>query len=257
MSETLANPASSPLEHFRPDLPEFLRDPYPYYRAIREHASPFQDDFGSVYVWHYHLVAQLLKLRTLGMRLVNGQMNAQEDSVPPDVRKVMDDWILMMNPPDHTRIRGLMVKTFQPRNIEQMGGQIHEVAEQLIAKMQKRSDPDLVRDFTYPYPVYVICSILGIPRDDWDLFTARSELAGRSIDPTPLNKEEQEEVLKSSKDSIEYFTNLIRNKRKHPSDDLTTKLVRDMDEDGTITEAELAANLQLLFGAGHEQPATC
>ena len=246
-----AKKTSNPLEFFRPDLPEYVADPYPYYREIRKHPSPHIDDFGNMMIWHYHAAAAALKMRTLGME--SGQrVRAAEDTVPLEARAVMDRWILLINPPDHTRIRSLMAKTFQPRNLEALDSRIATVAKDLLAAMKSKSDPDLVRDFTYPYPVHVICSILGIPRDDWDSFTDRSETAGRSIDPTPLNEKEQEAVAKNFRESSEYFMRLIDSKRKHPGDDLASKLVRDMDDEGVISEEELAANLGLLFGAGHE-----
>src|SRR5204862_7440753 len=101
-------------------------------------------------------------------------------------------------------------------------------------------------------PVTVICEMLGIPREDHEMFFLGARGGGRLLDPVPLTRAEIDEANAGHLASAEYFRALFELRRREPGDDLTTQLVRAEEEGSRLSNDELTANIILLFGAGHE-----
>ena len=111
---------------------------------------------------------------------------------------------------------------------------------------------DLIADFAYRLPVTVICEMLGIPKEEHEVFHAGARGSGRLLDPVPLTRAEIDEANADNLASQEYFRALFELRRRQPGDDLTTQLVRAEEEGSKLSNEELTANIILLFGAGHE-----
>jgi cytochrome P450 len=160
--------------------------------------------------------------------------------------------MLVADPPDHTRLRKLVVKAFDARSIEKLRGQIRAIARRLVDAMQDTDHGDLMTRFARQLPIEVICTMLGIPEQDRHRFTAVDETAGRILDPTPMTPEELAKANQDTLASAAYFDALCDERRRNPTDDLLTALVQSETEHGKLTRDELSANVALLFGAGHE-----
>ncbi|MEJ2130369.1 MAG: cytochrome P450, partial [Gammaproteobacteria bacterium] len=161
--------------------------------------------------------------------------------------------MLLKNPPDHMRLRGLVAKTFTARRLESMRPRVRAIANELVdAMLASGNDGNLVRGFTHPLPVIVICDMLGIPETDRPRFTEGSQVSGRLIDPTPMTDEEIADANRRTEESNAYFEALCEDRRQSPQDDLITALVQSETEHGTLSKEELTANISLLFAAGHE-----
>jgi cytochrome P450 len=111
---------------------------------------------------------------------------------------------------------------------------------------------DLIADFAYRLPVVVICQMLGIPKEEHELFFMGARASGRLLDPVPLSREEIDAANAGNLASAEYFRALFALRRRQPGDDLTTQLVQAEEEGSKLSNEELTANIILLFGAGHE-----
>jgi cytochrome P450 len=111
---------------------------------------------------------------------------------------------------------------------------------------------DLIADFAYRLPVTVICEMLGIPREDHEMFLAGARTGGRLLDPVPLTRAELDEANAGNLAQAEYFHSLFDLRRREPGDDLTSQLVQAEEEGSKLSNEELTANIILLFGAGHE-----
>ena len=168
------------------------------------------------------------------------------------VYRSLGNSILLMDPPDHKRIRGLVAKAFDARRTESMRPRVRALAHRLIDAFEADGEGDLVKLFTYPLPVIVICEMLGIPESDHHRFLERSGVAGRAIDPTPMTEAELANANAGAAESHAYFSALLDARRAEPQDDLLTALVQAETEDGHLSYDELIANVSLLFGAGHE-----
>ncbi|MEV4292325.1 cytochrome P450 [Nonomuraea bangladeshensis] len=150
-----------------------------------------------------------------------------------------------MDPPDHTRLRGLVSRAFTPRMVERLRPRVEAVTAGLIAALPEEGD--LVSGFAYPLPVRVICEMLGVPPEDHERFQGWSETAARSLDPM-LTAELISESGRSGREFRDYFRDLLELRRRQPGDDLLSALTR-VEE---LTEGELLATCVLLLVAGHE-----
>jgi cytochrome P450 len=169
------------------------------------------------------------------------------------VRAGLTRHLLNLDPPDHTRLRRLVVKAFTARRVAALRPRISEITDGLLDAMSAHSpEPvDLIDWFAFPLPVTVICELIGIPAEDQDDFRAWSGAIVSS-------RGTSEEVRAAGIAMHEYFTKLVADKRRSPSDDLLSALlsarasVPGEDSGDSLSEHELIAMLFLLLVAGHE-----
>jgi hypothetical protein len=164
----------------------------------------------------------------------------------------MHHWMLSRDPPDHTRLRGLVVKAFTAPRVEGMRTRIQRIVDESLDRVAGRGQMDLVADYAFRLPVVVICDMLGIPEEDREVFFVRERTAGRLLDPVPLTRAEIDAANASHLASVAYFQRLFDLRRREPADDLTTQLVQAEEHGNQLSNEELVANIILLFGAGHE-----
>jgi hypothetical protein len=168
----------------------------------------------------------------------------------------MRHWMLVMDPPDHGRLRGLVARAFAPRHLTDLRPRIQQLVDASLDKIQENSqdhgEMDFIPDFAHPLPVHVICDMLGIPLDERQQFFEGSRTAGRLIDPTPMSPDELADITTGHLEQAAYFINLFERRRKDPGDDITTELLQAAEDGDKLSDEELIANIMLLFGAGHE-----
>ena len=168
------------------------------------------------------------------------------------VFRSMSHWMLQQDPPDHTRLRGLVVKAFTARRVEDMRPRIQAVVDQTLDAIVDRGHMDLIEDFAFRLPVTIICDMLGIPEEHREVFYRSSRDGGRILDPVPMTPAEIADANAGSAMAGMYFQQLFELRRRNPGDDLTTQLVQAEEDGSKLTNEELTANIVLLFGAGHE-----
>jgi cytochrome P450 len=235
--------------------PKFLADPYPAYRFLRDRAPVWRAPTGVWVLTRYGEIAAVLKDPRFGHDFEGELSDIRER------RELLDEpayrglrlSMLVRDPPDHTRLRGLVAKAFTARRLEAMRGKIETLVETLLDAVAPRGRMDVIADFARPLPVLVICDLLGIPEADRPRFLTGYRVSGRALDPTPMTRQELDEVNAIAVRNRGYFEELFERRKDADGDDLITALlhVRD-EEDGRLTHDELAANIGLLFGAGHE-----
>src|ERR1700749_4257160 len=154
---------------FNPRDPAFIANPYPAFRELRETAPVWRSPFGRTFLTRYEDASLLMRDRRLGkdysepeaMSRRFGPTAMQEPAVIE-----LSQMMLMRDPPDHTRLRGLVTKVFTARKIEEMRPGIQAITDELLDKVADRGEMDAIRDLAFPLPVLVICELLGIPEDD-------------------------------------------------------------------------------------------
>jgi cytochrome P450 len=164
----------------------------------------------------------------------------------------MSHWMLQQDPPDHTRLRGLVVKAFTARRVEDMRPRIQAIVDATLDRVEPLGHMDLIEDFAFRLPVTVICDMLGIPEDHREVFYKSLRGGGRLLDPVPLSRAEIDEANAGNLMARAYFHQLFELRRREPGDDLTTQLVHAEEDGSKLSNEELTANIILLFGAGHE-----
>jgi cytochrome P450 len=242
---------SEPL--FNPLSPEFIRNPYPHYERMRTtdpmHLTPL-----GVYVASRHAEASLvLRDKRFGKEHVERSIRRYGPKIMEEPAfRSLSHMMLQQDPPDHTRLRGLVVKAFTARRVEDMRPRIQQVVDETLDRIIPQGKMDLIEDFAFRLPVTIICDMLGIPEDHRGAFYTRARVGGRILDPVPLSPEEIKEANTGSVMSAMYFQQLFELRRKNPGDDLTTQLVQAEEDGSKLSNDELTANIILLFGAGHE-----
>src|SRR5262249_21157991 len=160
--------------------------------------------------------------------------------------------MLRVDPPDHTRLRGLVSKAFTPRTVETLRPRIERLVAGLLDAVQSQGGMDLIRDFAYPLPAIVIMEMLGIPPEDRDRFKTWSDdqmafLGGR-FPGDPL--EPAQRAGASTLAMNDYLRDLIAERRRAPRADLITQMVAVEEQGDRLTEQELMSTSSLLLVAG-------
>jgi cytochrome P450 len=172
------------------------------------------------------------------------------DFEPDAVTGYLGAHLLSVDPPDHTRLRRLVVKAFTARRIAGLRPRIEEITASLLDAMEGRfaageDSVDLIEAFAFPLPITVICELLGVPAADQDKFEGWSHAIVSSV-------VSQDEFIAAGTAMFHYFTDLLAAKRQSPADDLVSALIAARDSGDSLDERELIALLFLLLVAGHE-----
>ncbi len=251
MNEHVQTAATGPL--FNPMSPEFIRDPYPYYERLRTTDPMHVAPFGAFVASRHAEVSLVLRDRRFGKDYVERSKRRYGPQIMEEpVFRSMSHWMLQQDPPDHTRLRGLVVKAFTARRVEDMRPRIQQIVDQTLDRIAPQGHMDLIEDFAFRLPVTIICEMLGIPEEHREVFYAGSRNGGRLLDPVLLTPAEIAQANASNAMSQMYFQQLFELRRKNPGDDLTTQLVQAEQDGSKLSNEELTANIILLFGAGHE-----
>jgi cytochrome P450 len=237
---------------FNPLTPEFHADPYPFYRQLRETDPVHLSPLGLWVLTRYDDCVTSLRDPRFGRDGFEAILAAQygEESESGRLPRSM----LFRDPPDHTRLRGLVNRAFTPRVIEGMRGQIQALVDRLIDGVERRGHMDVIADLAYPLPVRVICDMLGVPIDDHERIKEWSADTIRSLDAIgiPSDASIVERGRAGRRGLAEYFRALLPERRRHPRADLLSSLIAAEEQGDRLTEGELLATCVLLFIAGHE-----
>ena len=240
---------------FNPRDPAFIADPYPVYKHLRETAPVWRSPFGRTFLTKFEDAGVLLRDKRMGkdgtdvaaMQRRFGPTAMEEPAIVQ-----LSNMMLMRDPPDHTRLRGLVTKAFTARKIEEMRAGIQKITDGLLDKVAAAGEMDAVRDLAFPLPVLVICELLGIPEDHRARFVNSSASGGVLLNPVPPTRAEIDKANTGTVAGTMYFEALFAQRRREPGDDLISLLVQAEESGDRLTTEELIANVSLLFGAGHE-----
>jgi cytochrome P450 len=232
---------------------EFASDPYPAYAWLREHAPVHRTRLPSgVEAW---LVTRYADARQAlaDSRLSKNPEHHAEDAhgksrtgIPGERSANLMTHLLNIDPPDHTRLRRLVSKAFTPGRVAQFTPRVQELTDDLIDRFARQGTADLIHDFAFPLPIYAICDLLGVPREDQDELR---DWAGMMI---RHGGGPRGGVARSVKKIRGYLAELIHRKRGDLGDDLISDLIRASDHGEHLTENEAAAMCFVLLFAGFE-----
>ena len=251
MNEQVHPAGGGPL--FNPLSPDFIRDPYPHYERLRAIDPVHVTPFGSFLTSRHADVSLVLRDKRFGKDYVDRTKRRYGPAIMDEpVFRSMSHWMLQQDPPDHTRLRGLVVKAFTARRVEDMRPRIQQIVDETLDRIVPQGKMDLIEDFAFRLPVTIICDMLGIPPEHREVFYAGSRDGGRILDPVPMTPAEIAQGNANNAMAQMYFHQLFELRRKSPGDDLTTQLVQAEEDGSKLSNEELTANIILLFGAGHE-----
>jgi cytochrome P450 len=251
MNEHVQTATTAPL--FNPMSPEFIRDPYPHYARLRATDPMHLTPYGTFVASRHAEASLVLRDKRFGKDFSERTIRRYGPKIMEEpVFRSMSHWMLQQDPPDHTRLRGLVVKAFTARRVEDMRPRIQQIVDETINAVIDRGHMDLIEDFAFRLPVTIICDMLGIPEEHREAFYKGSRDGGRLLDPVPMTPAEIKQGNAVNTMIQMYFQQLFELRRRDPGDDLTTQLVQAEEDGSKLSNEELTANITLLFGAGHE-----
>ncbi|MFF5446973.1 cytochrome P450 [Streptomyces sp. NPDC012888] len=252
------DPATAPGAPTPPAAPtlfdwEFATDPYPAYAWLREHSPVHRTRLPSgVEAWlvtRYADARQALADQRLSKNPAHHAEPAHakgKTGIPGERKAELMTHLLNIDPPDHTRLRRLVSKAFTPRRVAEFTPRVQQLTDHLIDGFAGRGEADLIHEFAFPLPIYAICEMLGVPREDQDDFR---DWAGMMI---RHGGGPRGGVARSVKQMRNYLVDLIHRKRDDLGDDLISGLIRASDHGEHLTENEAAAMAFILLFAGFE-----
>jgi cytochrome P450 PksS len=236
-------------------------DPFPHYAALRRDAPIFRMDatpensmipFGSVWVVsRYEEASIVLKDPT---RFVQSPAAALPLEVlaamppMPSFMKVVAESMVMRDPPDHTRLRGVVNRAFTPRAVKQMEPRIQAAADRLLDGLPAQGEMDLVPRYAWPLPLGAVCDMIGVPEQDREGFRKWVD----ELQFFPKSPEEMEKSNAAMASFMDYAGKLVQARRKAPEDDLATALVQAEEAGDRLTHDELCGLIVQIIFAGHE-----
>jgi cytochrome P450 len=252
MSEGSSDPLS--LAHLRE--PAFLVNPYPLYARLREE-DPVHWDSDANNVWvltrHADVVASLRDPRFSAQRFM-----PSDEWIPEELRArlgralyAVSRQLLFIDPPDHTRLRGLANRAFLPRVVEAMRPHIQEIVDALLDDVEPRGSMDVIGDFAFPLPVTVIAEMLGVPPSDREQLGKWTGDFGSLLDGGDLTFESLINALTGVAELMDYLRGVLQEHKSQPRDDLMQAFLAAEERGDTLSEDEVLANLVLLLAAGH------
>ena len=253
-----ATPSAGPLSLCRLLDPDVLADPYPLYHRLRREAPVHWDPYlhawvvtryADVVTVLHHFSAQRTptpeQLETLGL-----------EALTP-IAAVMVRQMLFLDPPAHTRIRGLAAQAFTPRRVARLREHIQEIVDALLDPVVERGRLDIIDELAAPLPAIVTSEMLGVPTADHRQLKAWSADFAEMLGNFQHNPDRAARELKSTEEMVAYFRDAVREQRERPRDGLVSP-------DGLAAEGDVlrrqprrvltrALEAQQLFHAGRDE----
>jgi cytochrome P450 len=227
---------------------ELDQDPYPTYRWMRDHAPAYRNE--RLDFWAFTRFSDNYDALVDPVTYSSSHGTSLEFM---DTPKPGTGLMIWMDPPRHTRYRKLVSKAFTPAKIGELEPMIRRIASEYLDPLVGRPRFDAVKDFTARLPMDVISTMLGIPEADRLTVQRRSNLMLHREAGNPMPTRE---AIEAQVELMKYVTELIADRRRHPKQDLMTRLVEvELDEDGVRTrldDDDIRMFFSLLATAGNE-----
>jgi cytochrome P450 len=236
--------------------PAIARDPYPAFASLRDRDPVhWSESLGAWVVTRYADVLEIWNrpeaFSSDRFRKVRAELTSQRPEVRA-VAAVLSEWLVFRDPPDHTRLRALLQKAFTPRQLAQNRARIQAAIDALIDAARAKPELDFVADFAFPLPALVIAQLLGAPREDIEPIKTWSDQLAAYLGGSLDGQDNFTRARAGVEGLVGYFTALLREKRRRPSDDVIGLMLRAEHEGRTLGADEIVANCVLLLFAGHE-----
>lgn len=240
-----------------------LGDPYPIYsliRTVRPVLPVPLPDWQGPGVWlltRYRDVHDVLRDPRFSVdRLKAPIVEHNLERMPPFLRQSAQGLrsMLVMDPPDHTRVRKLVNKAFTPKRIAELAPHVERLVERLLDEVEAKAGDgagfDLIHDVAEPLPAVVIAELLGVPAEDHRKFREWSSSLIASTSNPDLAR--LDAATTASQNLFGYLSDTIAERRRQPRSDLISAMLQAQEEGDALTDLELLATSNLILLAGHE-----
>jgi cytochrome P450 len=233
--------------------PAFFENPYPLYERMRDDGAFISLAPNSLLTGRYAVADALLHDRRMGKAYMQSVLvRYGETAREQPVFQALSRTFLMLNPPTHTRLRALLMKAFNARQIEKLRDISQSTAESLIDVIARAPEVDLMKDYALPLPVTIICRLLDIPVEDGHALGSAASRMVQALDAAPISSSHLARANEATLTLERYFEKVIETRRTRPGNDLVSALILAEEAGESLTDDEIVSNLLLLFTAGHE-----
>ena len=241
---------------FRPDSPEFLRDPFPLYRRLRAqdpvHWSPRLKAWVLTRYDDVKAVCLDREMSSDRLRPFFASLPGAEAARIGEIIRYLTHWMVFRDPPEHTRLRRLASKVFNLQSMNAMRPTAEALVDWLFGRIGGRTQVDFIADFAGPLPALVIMAMLGVPREELAKVKRLSDDMALFIGSSRMSPEKYGIAERATKELAGFFVEMIQARRGNPAKDLLSELVGLEDGGDRLTQDELVATCILLLFAGHE-----
>ncbi|MEJ5216965.1 cytochrome P450 [Cognatishimia sp. D5M38] len=233
-----------------PTEPDFVQNPYGFYAEKRAQAAlHFWNEYNMMAAFSHAEVSAVLKDRRFG-REVPTELATEPAAHTVPFYKIEAHSMLELEPPRHTRLRGLVMRAFTSRRIKTLAPDITELTHQLIDQFPE-GEFDLLPALATHIPVVIICRLLGVPESMADQLLKWSN-AMVSMYMASRTHETELAAAQASTEFAEFIRSYVDEKRATPGDDLLTELIAAEEDGEKLSTDELITTCILLLNAGHE-----
>lgn len=236
-----------------------LENPYPIYSVIRTVRPVLEvpvPNYAGPGVWmltRYRDVHSVLRDPRFSVERMRAPlMRDNLDRMPEFLRQSATGMrsMLIMDPPDHTRVRKLVNQAFTPKRVAALRGHIEVIVRELVDEAQAKGSFDLIHDVAEPLPAIVIAELLGVPAEDHRQFRQWSSAMINGF--ASPGAEARATGAEAARQIFDYLADIIAARRRAPREDLISAMIAAQEERDALTDAELLATGNLLLLAGHE-----
>lgn len=240
---------------YNPFEPGFIEDPYSRYAAMRESDPIHRSELQFWALFRHEDIARVLRDLTLSVEDRNATPTPLDEMVALILGDRQTDRgtrsMLSRDPPDHTRLRKLVMKAFTPRVIEDLRPRIRALVDEMLDDAARRGEIDVITDFAFPLPFAVISEMLGVPASDGAKLREWSGLIVRSLEPM-IDPEMIRAIADAGDKMFGHVSELIARQRKEPTGGLLEALIAAEEHGDVLSDEELIEQVTLLYIAGHE-----
>ncbi|MEZ4297853.1 MAG: cytochrome P450 [Polyangiaceae bacterium] len=254
----MADPSDTAPVEQKYDLlsPSFFADPHPVFHRMRS-----EDPVYFHPVLRHWVLTRYEDIQTLGR---DARFSAQRSAqfavgLPPEVMPkfaeifgFLSHWLTLLDPPRHTVLRSLVSKAFTPQSIDALAPSVRQIVDEMLDGVVETGEMDLIRDLAFPLPALVIAKMLGVPREQLDVFKGHTDglflLIGAGIATVEAVDAAHRGVLGLQS----MLSEIVEARRREPKDDLISRLLAVEDEGVALQAQELMSMCALLLVAGHE-----
>lgn len=233
--------------------PEVLANPYPLYRQLQNSDPVHWDSY--LHAWivtRYQDVIHVLTHFSANRTPSPEQLSAMGlDSMNP-IAKVMMKQMLFLDPPAHTRLRGLAAFAFTPARVALLRNHIQEICDNLIDAVQPKGAMDVIECLAAPLPAIVTAELLGVPSGDHPQLKRWSADFAEMLGNFQHNPDQIPKVLRAVEGMGTYFRDAIREVRRNPHEGLINSFVAAEIDGDRFTEEEVIANVIVTMVGGQE-----
>lgn len=232
--------------------PDYADNPFPLYRKLHRQGPLIPAGDKIIISGSHAVVEALLNDRRVGKNYMESvRLRFGDAAADMPLFQGISRMFLVLNPPDHNRLRGLVMKAFSAREIKTLREMALSVAHDLVDALAGRRDCDLAQAFAFPLPVRIICRMLDLAESDAPELGRLTSVLVKVFDPQ-ISQSDLLEAADAFAVLERYFSAMIVARRDSTASDLVSLFLRSSSDGDRLSHDEIIANVILLFIAGHE-----